>query len=178
MTKGIPKAHSSIVLHHSSCRGAPVLISANPVEGSRYHQSRMHTSYRLRMSYPFLAPALQLEFPFQHAESSCMLPTTPPKCRKKGAVSHDPTLVTSQVRVQELRQLSQHARTNCPVLDSQEAHKSSWEGTVRRGTGMQTKRTRSFKLPCSSNCCKIASVYLCSVLELRRNSMMISEAIW
>ena len=149
MTK-IYQTHSSIVLHHSSCRVAPVLVSAHPVEGSGYLQS-MHTSYRLKMSKPFLAPEFQLEFPFQHAEDSCMLPATPPKCRKKGAVSHDPTLVTSQVRVRELRQLSQHVQTNCPVLDSQEVHKSSWEGTARRCTGIRTKRTRSFKQPCSSN---------------------------
>ena len=59
---------------------------------------------------------------------------------------HNPTLVTSQVRVQELRQLSQHDQTNCPVLDSQEVHKSSWEGTARRCTGRRPQRHRSFKL--------------------------------
>ena len=85
----------------------------------------------------------------QHAESSCMLPTTPPNCRKKGAVSRDPTLITSQVRVRELSYRSTLGRI--AQVDSQEVHKSSWEGTVRRGTSMQTKRTQSFKLPCSSN---------------------------
>ena len=116
MTK-IYQPQSSIVLHHSSCRVAPVLVSAHPVEGSGYHQC-MHTSYRLEMSKSFLAPEFQLECPFQHAVASNF--TTP--------------------------LLSQARSKNCPVLDSQEAHKSSWDGTARRCTGIRTKRHRSFKV--------------------------------
>ena len=133
MTK-IYQPQSSIVLHHSSCRVAPVLASAHPAAGSGYHQC-MHTSYRLEMSNLSLHLNFSWNFPFN------MLKTV--ACCQQ---LHNPTLVTSQVRVQELRQLSQHDQTNCPVLDSQEVHKSSWEGTARRCTGIRTKRHRSFKL--------------------------------
>ena len=164
----IYQPQSSIVLHHSSCRVAPVLVSAHPVEGSGYHQC-MRTSYRLKMSKSFLAPEVQLEFPFQHAEDSCMLPATsrPHSCHKPGQGPSAEAAIAARSDELPSTRLS---RSTQVFLGR---HRTQVHGYKNKEAPI-LQAALQFKLAS----CMVASVYLCSKLELRRDSMMISEAIW
>ena len=142
----MPKAHSSIVLHHSNRRGTPVLVSA--ILGSRPQISpERNAPTFLGCHNPSMLLHFSWNFPFSMLRTvACCQQLHLNVVRSERSIT-TPLLSQARSGSESLRPLSQHARTNCPVLDSQEVHLSSWEDTARIGTGMLTKRTRSFKLP-------------------------------
>ena len=84
---------------------------------------------------PSCTPANQLGIPNQHAEESCMLPTTSPECPEKLTVSHDPTLVTCQVLICQQAQIT----TKRVFIDYHLAlHARNSSGTECRGRHCST----------------------------------------